>query len=109
MEPSWHRTVRTLFIVAFFLVWLESVGCFVCFMILSSGASPVATPELTASVVNHSQVFYVAEWQKHLYDVLLKMMQIGIPGIMITAFVLHYGVGVKIFTNRSNRVVDDRW
>ena len=47
-EPRWHRTVRILYTVAFFVVWVEAVGCFTCFMTLAKGGSPVATPELAA-------------------------------------------------------------
>jgi hypothetical protein len=100
MEPGWHRTARNLFTVAFVLVWLEAVGCFVFFLILSRRGSPVAAPELAASVVNHGQVFYVAVWQKRLYHLLLTAMWVGIPGIMLTGLFLHHLVGVKIFTSR---------
>jgi hypothetical protein len=100
MEPSWHGTVRTLYVVAFVLVWLESLGCFVFFLFLSRGGSPVATPELASGIVNHGQVFYVAAWKKQLYDVLLTVMMVGIPATMLTGLFLHHLVGVKIFTNR---------
>ncbi|MDR3748219.1 MAG: hypothetical protein P4M04_08735 [Acidobacteriota bacterium] len=76
------------------------MGCFAYFVILARGASPVATPELGAGIVNHSHVFYVAIRQKHVYDLSLQTMRIGIPGIMLTGFILHYLVGVKIFHNR---------
>ena len=99
-EPRWHRTTRALFIVAFFLVWLEAVSCFAYFGVLARGASPIPTPEFSAGIVNHGHVFYVAARQKHLYQLLLTSMGIGIPTIMATAFLLHYVVGVKIFRNR---------
>jgi hypothetical protein len=76
------------------------VRCFVFFLTLSRGGSPVPTPEFAASVVNHGQVFYIAVWQKQLYDLLLTAMKIGIPGIMLTGLFLHHLVGVKIFTGR---------
>ena len=62
MEPRWKRTVRTLFVVAFVLIWLEAMGCFVFFLILSREGSSVPTRELAAPVVNHGQAFYVAVW-----------------------------------------------
>ena len=89
-----------LYQVMFILVWLEGVGCFVYFQVLARAGSPVATHELAASVVNHGHVFYVAASQKRLYELLLRMMKIGIPGIMLTGLFLHHLVGVKIFTNR---------
>jgi hypothetical protein len=100
MEPRWHGTLHTLFVVAFVLIWVESVGCFVFFLFLSRAGSQVATPELAASIVNHGQVFYVAVWKKQLYEVLLTVMMVGIPATMITGLILHHLVGVKIFTNR---------
>jgi hypothetical protein len=100
-EPQWHRTVRTLFIVAFVLVWLESMACFICFSILTRGASPVATPEFSASVVDHNNVCYIAAWQKQLYELMLTTMKFAIPGIMLTGFLLHCLIGVKIFTGRE--------
>ena len=63
--------------------------------------SPVATRQLSASIVNHSQVFYVPVWHKELYDLMLMVMMIGIPTIMLTGLVLHYLVGVRIFTARE--------
>lgn len=99
-EPRWHRTVRVLYTVAFFVVWLEAVGCFVYFMNLSKGASPIPTPELAAGIVNHGHVFYVAVWQKCIYDLLLTMMGVGIPAIMVIGPLLHHVVGVKIFNRR---------
>jgi len=83
------------------LVWLEGIGCFVCFRILAGTGSPVATTELAASVVDHDNVFYVAAWQEQLYDLMLTTMRFAIPGIMLTGFSLHYIVGVKILTDRS--------
>jgi hypothetical protein len=103
VEPQWHRTARVLYVVAFVLVWLEALGSFVCFLILSRGGSPVPTAHFAASVVNHGNVFYVAAWQKHLYDLMLTTMFFAIPGIMLTGFILHYVVGVKIFTGRDQR------
>ena len=41
------------------------------------------------------QVFYVAVWQKQLYDLLLTAMKIGIPGIMLSGLFLHHRVGVN--------------
>jgi hypothetical protein len=40
-------------------------------------------------------------WHKELYDVMLMVMMIGIPTIMLTGLVLHYLVGVRIFTARE--------
>jgi len=77
------------------------MACFVCFVVLARGGSPVATPELTATVVDHGHVFYVSVWQKQLYDVLLTLMMIGIRRIMITGLVLHHVVGVRMFTDRN--------
>ena len=99
-EPRWHRVARALFAVMFILVWLEAVGCFVYFMILAREGSPVATCELGAGIVNHGHVFYVAASEKKFYELLLTMMKIGIPSIMLTGFLLHYLVGVKIFANQ---------
>ena len=88
LEPQWHRTVRTLYVGAFVLVWLEALGSFLFFLILTRSASPVPTPHLVASVANHGNVFYVASLQKHLYDLMLTTMFFAIPGIMLTGFIL---------------------
>jgi hypothetical protein len=103
MEPRWHRIVRSAYTAAFVLVWLEAVSCFGYFLLLARGASPVATPELTAGIVNHGRAFYVAVWQKQLYDLLLTTMAIGIPSIMVAGFVLHHVVGVRIFAAKGRR------
>ena len=100
-EPLWHRRVRITFMIAFLLVWLEAVACFGYFRMLLRKGSPVATPEIAAAIVNHSRIFYVTVGQKQLYDLLLRAMMIGIPGIMLTGVILHFVVGVKIFQRRS--------
>jgi hypothetical protein len=76
-EPRWHGRARTLFKVAFVLVWVEAVACFLCFRSLIKGSSPVATPELTARLVDHSHVYFVATSQKHFFDLLLTVMNNG--------------------------------
>jgi hypothetical protein len=99
-EPRWHRLVRGLCFVMFIVVWLEAAGCFVYFMILAREGSPVAMGDLAAGIVNHGHVFYVAASQKKFYELLLTVMLIGIPSTMLTGFLLHHLVGVKIFRNR---------
>ena len=99
-EPRWHRTVRVLFTIAFYLVWLEGAGCFAYFMSLANAGSPVPTPQLAAGIVSHGHTFYVAVGQKRIYDLLLTLMKFGIPAIMLTGLLLHHAVGVKIFNRR---------
>lgn len=89
-----------MFTAAFVIVWLEAVSCFGFFMILSRDASPVATSAAPAAIINHGHALYVAVWRKRLYDALLTAMMIGIPSIMAAGWILHYGVGVKIFDGR---------
>ena len=99
-EPRWHRKVRVLFTIAFFLVWFEGAGCFLYFMRLANAGSPVPTPELAAGIVSHGRTFYVAAGQKRIYDLLLTTMAVGIPAIMLSGLLLHHVVGVKIFHRR---------
>jgi hypothetical protein len=54
-------------------------------------------------VIDHNNVFYVAAWQKQLYELMLTTMRFAIPGIMLTGFLLHHLVGVTIFTSRDQR------
>jgi hypothetical protein len=98
--PRWHRIARAVWMGMFILIFFEAVVCFVYFLILARGASPVPTSELTPSIVDHSHGFFVGLWQKRIYELLVATMLIGIGGIMLSGLLLHHLVGVKIFANR---------
>jgi hypothetical protein len=97
--PQWKRVARVAYIIVFFLVWLDGVAAFLYFGRVFRGGSPVPTSTQIEPLRNHSQVVYIAHSQSVLVHLLLTVMGIGIPSVMVAAFILHYLLGVKLFAN----------
>ena len=95
--------MRTLFVIAFVLVWLEGVGCFVCFSILTNSGIARCYTRVLGNCDRSQQCLLRRRRQKQLYDLMLTTMKFAIPGIMLSGFLLHHLVGIKIFESRDQR------
>ena len=98
-DPLWHRIVRATFSIAFLIVWLE----FAVFFYYSGKAfrdgSSVPTPAKSEAVTEHGKTDYIARDQKILWDRLESFAFTGIPSVIVSSFLLHFLVGVKLFPN----------
>lgn len=98
-EPRWHRVARGIFSCLFMLVWLEGVASFYYHGKVFSGGSPTPTATQTDPISDHGNTVYVTHAQKLQLDRMEVMMFTGIPAILLSGFVLHFLVGVKLFPN----------
>jgi hypothetical protein len=103
MEPRWKRVARAIYTVLFFLVWAESITCFLYFMRVFRRGSPWPTAARPDGLSNHGQVMYISHSQKVTTDLLLTAMLVGIPSMMVLGLVLHHVVGVRLFRNMPTR------
>ena len=100
-EPQWCRIVRATYHLLFFLVWLGFLAFFYYSGAAFRDGSPVPTPAQTEAVTEHGKTVYVPHAQKILCDRLEWSAFVGIPLMLVGGFVLHFLVGVKLFSNTT--------
>lgn len=98
-EPAWKKVVRTTFSVLFMLVWIGGVLSFYYFGEAYKNGSPAPTVSQTEPLDNHGHTVYVTPAEKRRLDRLQAVSFVGIPAVMVTALILHFIVGVKLFPN----------
>jgi hypothetical protein len=99
--PRWQRVARTIYSIAFFLVWLEFLAFFYYSGKTFRDGSPVPTQTQTEPMTEHGKTVYVRRDQKAISDELERLGFIGIPTVLVSGLLLHFVVGVKIFENRG--------
>jgi hypothetical protein len=90
---------RGIYTVVFLLVWIASVGSFFLFGTAFRPGSPAPTAIQTEPLVDHEKTVYVTRGEKRRIDYLQLVSWIGIPSILVSAALLHFVVGVKLFPN----------
>ncbi len=98
-EPPWKKSVRLLYFILFFAVWLEAVASAYYFGIAYRDGAVRPNALQTEPLSNHGKVVYVSSSQKRLVDTLMTGMAIGIPSTMLLGVILHFIVGVRLFGN----------
>jgi hypothetical protein len=98
-EAHWKKVTRGIYTVAFLLVWIASVGSFFSFGTAFRHGSPIPTATQTEPLVDHGKTAYVTRNEKQRTDHIQLVSWIGIPSIIVSAVVLHFLVGVKLFQN----------
>jgi hypothetical protein len=96
-EGYWKRTIRAVFMIAFFLVWADLLAAFYFSERAFQNGSPVATAEKTEPIVINRRVGYVTQSEKQPIDLLLTVAAFGIPAAFVCAVLLHFALGVKLF------------
>jgi hypothetical protein len=99
MEPQSHRIARVIFSCLFLLVWLEGGAFFYYHGKVFSGGSPTPTGTQTDPISDHGNTVHLTHAQKVQLDRMEIMMFTSIPAILVSGFVLHFLVGVKLFPN----------
>jgi len=98
-EATWKKVTRGIYTVVFLLVWIASVGSFFLFGTAFRHGSPAPTAIQTEPLVDHEKTVYVTRGEKRRIDYLQLVSWIGIPSILVSAALLHFVVGVKLFPN----------
>jgi hypothetical protein len=98
-EAAWKKVTRGIYTVVFLLVWIASVGSFFFFGTAFRHGSAVPTATQPEPLVDHVKTVYVTRDEKQRIDYLQLISWIGIPSILVSAALLHFVVGVKLFPN----------
>lgn len=96
-EPSWHRPMRAIYYVAFFAVWLSSLGFFYFESRAIQDGAPTPTAFATESITEHGRTVYITKDRAHLVSRLQMAMFIGIPLILVSGFGLQIFARVRLF------------
>ena len=85
--------------VAFVLVWIASVASFFFFGTAFRRGSSMPTATQTEPLSDHGKTVYVSRVEKQRIHYFQLASWVGIPLILVSAVVLHFVVGVKLFSN----------
>ncbi|MBI5938825.1 MAG: hypothetical protein HY859_00200 [Caulobacterales bacterium] len=102
IEPrrgGWRSMVRTLYTVLFLGVWLIGLAFFAAYGLAMRDGAAAPTAEAVIPLIDHGRTVYLPLWQGELVYRLRAAMFIGVPSVMALGFLLHLGLGVKIFDN----------
>jgi hypothetical protein len=98
-DPSWMRVTKVTYTVVFMLVWVCGVASFYFFGTAFKNGSPEPTATQTESLEDHGKTVYVTPSEKQRVHVLQLVSGVGVPLLLITGAILHFLVGVKLFSN----------
>ena len=98
-EPGWKKTARNVYSVAFMVAWLTFVAFFYEFGTTFKNGSPIPTADKTETLVDHGRVAYVSAQDKQTVSRLEDASMTGIPIVLGLGFLLHFGLGVRVFSN----------
>ena len=102
VEERWKRILRGIYTVAFFVVWILGVLSFHFDGRAFNGGSPVPTATQTEPMTEHGKTVYVTPAEKQRVDHLWMVSWVGFPCLIAGGLILHFVVGVKVFSNYSN-------
>ncbi len=102
-EPRWKKIARSAYSVAFLATWLTFVAFFYEFGTVFKNGSATPTSDKTETLVDHGRVAYVSTRDKQIVSRLEHASMLGIPTVLVLGFVLHFGLGVRIFSNLSRK------
>lgn len=98
-QRTWQSLVVGVYRLLFFAAWLT----FVAFIAADGWAMRDGSPALTAEAIipltEHGRTVYLPVWQGQIVEGLKLAGMIGIPSVIALGFLLHFGLGVKIFDN----------
>ena len=96
-DPYWKKATRAVHSIVFWLVELEVVAFLYCFGVALRNGSPRPTATQTVPLGNPGQILYSQHSQKVLIDLLFTAMLIGVPSVLVSGWILHFFLGVRVF------------
>lgn len=99
IDPVWKRAVRALYYITFMAVWFGGMTFFYFNGVATHSGSPVATSTHTELIVEHGSSIFVTRDEKLRVRRWETMMTIGIPSILASGFIIHFLLGIKLFSN----------
>lgn len=98
-DPAWKRTLRGAYSALFVLVWLEGMAFFYVHQRYEREGSRTPTATQTEFFNEHGRHIYVTHEQMTIDKTLMTITMIGIPGVILSGFLLHFVAGVPLFRN----------
>jgi hypothetical protein len=101
--PKWKRAVASVFGIYFLALWIVGVGFFWKFNSAYSHGSPQPTATQTEMLTNHGHSVYITPEEKQMVKRLQLALMPGIPSVFLIGAVLHFVVGVKVFSKEKDK------
>jgi hypothetical protein len=101
--PAWKKIVTGAFSAYFLAVWIAGVGFFWKFNAAFASGSKQPTATQTEKLTNHGRAVYITSEQKRIVNLLERSMMFGIPSVFVIGALLHFVIGVKIFSGGKDR------
>lgn len=98
-DANWKNLARGVYTVVFVLVWIAGVASFFFFGSSFRRGSPAPTATQTEPLKDHGKTVYVTRSEKERIDSLQLVSWVGIPLVLVSAVVLHFLIGVKLFAD----------
>jgi len=98
-EPNWKRVTKVTYSTVFMLMWVCGVASFYFFGTAFKNGSPEPTTTQTEPLKDHGKTVYVTPTEKHRVHALQLLSGVGFPVLIVSAAILHFLVGVKLFPN----------
>lgn len=98
-EPGWKRFTKAAYIVVFVLLWICGVASFYFFGTAFKNGSPQPTATQTEPLEDHGRTVYISATEKQRVHALHLVSGVGFPVFLISGAILHFVVGVKLFSN----------
>lgn len=100
-EETWKRYVRAIYTTAFGLGLLIGAVSFVCFLLLTIFGSRTPNAHQTEALWSHGRAVFITAGQMQVLNRLWLVFFAGMPILGATALILHFVLGIKIFSNRE--------
>jgi hypothetical protein len=101
VAPKWKKVLRGTYSALFLLVWLGGISSFYFFGTSFRNGSPVPTATQTEPLEDGGKTVYVTRAEKQRVDYLQRVWW-GIPVVLAFGAVLHFFLGVKVFSNEPD-------
>lgn len=100
-EPKvdWRTWVVRIYSVAFVAVWLEALAFFYMYGRGVRDGAPAPTSTATWPLTDHGRTVYLTMQDGQLIGTLQQIMMFGIPGAILLGFLIHFGLGIQLYSN----------
>lgn len=99
VDPGWMRALRCAFQVISILVWVEAMAFFYVHEHFVDEGTLHPTETRTQYVNEHGTSVYFTDVQMRIHSLLERIMMIGISSMIAGGLVLHFVIGVPMFSN----------
>lgn len=96
---DWRTWVVRVYSVAFVGVWLEGIAFLYMYGRGMRDGAPAPTSTASWPLTDHGRTVYLTAQDGQLIGTLQQIMAFSIPGAILLGFLIHFGLGVRLFSN----------